>query len=134
MIITFYYANYFYAFGIGGFTYPFPEISYMLIPLIMGLIGWFNITTHIQFGEKGKKIYNAVIILAPLCPILGIIGLLNPGFFISITIAIFFLASFLILLGYVIIGFFLKIKVWNVSIDSNSSGIFDILFSDKSRT
>ena len=82
MIITFFYANYFYAFSFGGFIYPFPEISYCLIPLIMGLIGWFNITTHIKFGEKGKKIYIAVIILAPLCPILGINGLLNPGFLI----------------------------------------------------
>jgi len=109
MIIVFYYANYFYAFGLGGIAYPYPEISYLLIPLIMGLIGWFNITTHIKFGEKGKKIYIAVIILAPLCPILGIIGLLNPGFLISLAIAIFFLISFLILMIYVIIGFIVKV-------------------------
>jgi len=43
MMILFFYANYFYAFSLGGISYPFPDISYYGIPFIMILIGWFNI-------------------------------------------------------------------------------------------
>ena len=111
MLIVFYYANYFYAFGLGGVTYPFPEISYYLIPLIMILIGWFNITTHIKFGEKGKTVYIFVLVLAPLCPILGIIAILNPGYLMSMIISIFFIIAFLILMIYAISGLFRKAKV-----------------------
>jgi len=107
-IIVFFYANYFISYGLGGITYPFPEISYYLIPIIMIVIGWFNITTHIKFGEKSKYVYIAVIILSPVGPIIGIIGLMDPNFGISVGLSIFFFACFLVLFSYFIIGFFQK--------------------------
>ena len=109
-IIAFFYANYFLAFGLGGITYPFPEISYYLLPIILILIGWFNITTYIKFGEKGKYVYIVVLILSPLAPSFGIIGLMAPNFEISVGISIFFFVSFFLLITYFIIGFFLKPK------------------------
>lgn len=72
LIIAYFYTNYFYAFAMGAFL----EIASYLIPFVMILIGWFNITTYISFGEKDKTIYLTFIIVAPLCPILGIIGIL----------------------------------------------------------
>ncbi len=106
LIIAYFYANYFYAFAMGDFL----EIASYLIPLVMILIGWFNITTYIGFGEKDKSIYLSFIILAPLCPILGIIGILNPNFLISIIVSIFFLCSFLLGIAIFIRGFFLHFK------------------------
>jgi len=107
MLITYFYTNYFYAFGMGGNTYPFPPFTSYLIPVFMILIAWFNITTFIKFGEKDKIVYVVFIIIAPLCPIFGIIGILNPNFYISMAISIFFLASFLLGLILIIRGFIL---------------------------
>jgi len=101
MLITYFYANYFYAFARGDLNYPFPEISSYLIPLILALIGWFNITTFIHFGEKDKIIYIIFIIFAPLCPIFGIIGISSPNFIVSSIASIFFLSAFL--LGFILI-------------------------------
>ena len=108
LLISFYFANYFYAFGLGGIDHPFPEISLYITPFLMILIGWFNITTHIKFGEKGKKVYIVVFILAPLGIILGILGAMEPDFTMSIVISMIFLGGFLLLLGFIIAGFFTK--------------------------
>lgn len=107
LLINFFYANYFYAFAMGGNIYPFLEISTYVIPIFMVLIGWFNITTYIRYGEKDKSVYIIFLVLAPLCPILGIIGILNPDFLISIIVSIFFLGAFIFGLIFVIRGFFL---------------------------
>ncbi|UCD01675.1 MAG: CDP-alcohol phosphatidyltransferase family protein [Promethearchaeota archaeon] len=109
LLITFFYTNYFYAFAMGGNTYPFPEISSYIIPAFMILIGWFNITTYIQFKEKDKTTYIIFLILAPLCPIFGIIGILIPDDLTSIVISIFFLGAFIFILLYVIRGFLLHL-------------------------
>ena len=108
LLISFYFANYFYAFGLGGIDHPFPEISLNITPFLMILIGWFNITTHIKFGEKGKIVYIIVFILAPLGIILGILGAMEPDFTMSIVISMIFLGGFLLLLGFIIAGFFTK--------------------------
>jgi CDP-diacylglycerol--serine O-phosphatidyltransferase len=105
LLITYFYTNYFYAYGMGGNTYPFPPLAFYLIPIFMILIAWFNITTFIRFGEKDRVIYIIFMIIAPLCPIFGIIGILNPNFFISMSISIFFLVSFLLGLILIIRGF-----------------------------
>ena len=110
ILITYFYANYFYAFGMGGNTYPFPLFTPYLLPVFMILIAWFNITTFIRFREKDKIVYITFIIIAPLCPIFGIIGILNPNFFVSMAISIFFLGSFLLALILIIRGFFLYLK------------------------
>jgi len=110
LLIGFYGANYFYAFGLGGIDYPFPEVSLYVIPFLLILIGWFNITTHIRFGEKGKKVYIIVLIIAPLGPIFAIIGVMNPDFTVSMTISIIFLGGFFLLLIFIISGFFNKPK------------------------
>lgn len=103
LIITFFYANYFYSFAMGNFW----GISSYIIPIIMILIGWFNITTYIRFGAKDKATYLLFIIVAPLCPIFGIIGVSSPNFLTSIIASIFFLCSFFILIISIIRGFFL---------------------------
>ncbi|MHA1150884.1 MAG: CDP-alcohol phosphatidyltransferase family protein [Promethearchaeota archaeon] len=121
LMITFFYMNYFYAAvmggpGIDGLVYPFPSLSKMLVPFLMIAIGWFNITTHIEFGEKGKVVYLFFIAFAPLAPILGIIGIVSQNMsaednFILTTIGfIFFLAVFLIELIYLCLGFFMRSK------------------------
>jgi len=110
LILAYFYGNYFYAFAFGGITYPFPLITYYAAPVFLGFIGWFNITTFISFGEKGKNIYIMFIIFAPLCPIFGIIGILNPNFIVSLVVSIFFFGSFLGLFGYVILGFVIKAR------------------------
>ena len=107
MLITYFYTNYFYAYGMGGNTYPFPMLTSYLIPVFMILIAWFNITTFIRFSEKDKIIYIVFIAIAPLCPIFGIIGILNPNFFISMAISIFFLTSFILALILIVRGFLL---------------------------
>jgi len=101
MLITFFYTNYFYAFARGDINFPFPAISSYLIPLILVLIGWFNITTYIHFGEKDKTVYIVFIIVAPLCPIFGIIGISSPNFLVSSVVSIFFLGAFF--LGFILI-------------------------------
>lgn len=110
LMIVFFYGNYFYSFAYGGLFYPFPQLSHYSIPILMILISWFNITTYISFGKKDKKIYVLFIIISPLCPIFGIIGILSPNFLVSIIISLFFFASFVLLLIFVILGFFMKIK------------------------
>lgn len=110
LLIGFYGANYFYAFGLGGIDHPFPEVSLYVVPFLMILIGWFNITTHISFGEKGKKVYIIVLIIAPFGPIFAIIGMMNPSFTVSMIISIIFLGGFLLLLIFIISGFFKKPK------------------------
>ncbi|MFW9785251.1 MAG: CDP-alcohol phosphatidyltransferase family protein [Candidatus Heimdallarchaeota archaeon] len=110
LLIVYFYANYFYAFGKGGNTYPFLDIVKYIIPFLMILIAWFNITTYIQFGEKDKTTYIITLILTPFCPILGIIGLLNPNFIVSMIVSIIFIIFFLLFLSFIIRGFFGKKK------------------------
>ena len=110
LMITFFYANYFYAFAMGGNTYPFPAFSSYFIPIFMILIGWFNVTTYIHFNEKDRTVYIGFLILAPFSPIIGILGILEPNYVVSIIIAIFFLCSFLLTLAFIIRGFFLYHK------------------------
>ncbi len=107
LIIGFFYTNYFHAFANGGLTYPFLAITYYITPFLLIFIGWLNITTYIKFGEKGKIVYYVFILLAPLSPIFGIIGILNPSFVVSITVAIVFLILFLILLIWTVFHSFL---------------------------
>jgi len=106
LMVTFFYTNYFYSFAMGDFW----GISSYIVPMIMILIGWFNITTYIHFGEKDKATYILFIIVAPLCPIFGIIGVSSPNFLISMIVSIFFLCSFLILIISILRGFFLYVK------------------------
>jgi len=107
ILITYFYTNYFYAYGMGGNTYPFPPLTSYLIPVFMILIAWFNVTTFIKFSEKDKVVYVVFIIIAPLCPIFGIIGILNPNFFVSMAISIFFIVSFILAFILIIRGFIL---------------------------
>ncbi|MFW9878566.1 MAG: CDP-alcohol phosphatidyltransferase family protein [Candidatus Thorarchaeota archaeon] len=107
LLTVYFYVNYFYAFGKGGISYPFPEIASYFIPFFMILIAWFNITVYISFGEKDKTIYIIFLVIAPLCPIFGIIGILNPDFLTSMIVSIFFLASFVFAIAFIIRGFFL---------------------------
>lgn len=107
ILITYFYSNYFYAFGMGGNTFPFPLFVSYLAPVFMILIAWLNITTIIGFSEKDKIVYIVFIIIAPLCPIFGIIGILNPNFFISMIISIFFIVSFILAFILIIRGFIL---------------------------
>ena len=113
LLINFFYLNYFFAFaygggGLRGIMYPMPEISYYIIPIIMIFIAYCNITIRISFTEKGKFVYNMFMVFAPVCPILGVIGALNPNFVLSMVVFAFFLSAFLIELVIIIIGFFKK--------------------------
>ncbi|MBD3340706.1 MAG: hypothetical protein GF353_16480 [Candidatus Lokiarchaeota archaeon] len=110
MVITFFYANYFYVLASGDPTYPFIDISYYAVPVIMILIGWFNITTYIQFKEKGKGVYILFLVFAPLSPIFGIVGLLLTNFAVLIFVSFFFLIAFFFLIGYVIVGFVINAR------------------------
>lgn len=115
MLTCFFYSNYFYSLAMtgdsaSGIIEPFPLISYYILPVLLILLGWFNITTYIKFSAKGKKIYLTFILGAPLAPILGIIGLLQPGFWISLLISIFFFGSLTFQLILIIIGFYQKAK------------------------
>ncbi len=107
MLITYFYTNFFYAMAMGDVNFPFLELSSYLIPLFLVLIGWFNITTYIQLGEKDKSVYIIFIIFAPLCPIFGIIGISSPNFLVSIIASIFFLGAFILGLILIIRGFLL---------------------------
>ena len=109
LLITYFYANYFFAYGMGGNTYPFLMVSSYLILIFMVFIAWFNITAYIRFREKDKFIYITFIILAPLSPISGIIGILDPNFYVSMGMSIFFLTSFILILILITRGFFLYI-------------------------
>lgn len=119
LIITFYFANYFYAYGLGGLDYPFPDVSIYLAPFILIIVGWFNITTYIKFKEKGKKAYVVVFILAPLGPIFAVINYLGPDFTISIIICIIFTCGFFLIIAFILAGFFTN-NVNEVKINSES--------------
>ncbi|TFG24961.1 MAG: hypothetical protein EU533_01605 [Promethearchaeota archaeon] len=93
-MIIFYFANYFYAFGLGGLTYPFPLIAYYTVPVFLTLIGWLNITTLLKFKEKSKSTYYIVIMIAPTVPIFGIIGLLQPNLIVSMVVAFILISLF----------------------------------------
>ncbi|MFX1493840.1 MAG: CDP-alcohol phosphatidyltransferase family protein [Promethearchaeota archaeon] len=108
LMITYFYANYFYTSAMGGIG-SFLEIAYYLTPFFMILIGWFNITIHITFGEKGKSIYVLFILIAPLCPIFGIVGITDPNFIVSVIVALFFVTSFFVLIGYILFRLFLNL-------------------------
>jgi CDP-diacylglycerol--serine O-phosphatidyltransferase len=106
ILITYFYSNYFYSLAMGNFLL----LSSYLAPVIMVLIGWFNITTYIHFGPKDKGTYILFLIVAPLCPIFGIIGISSPNFLVSITVSIFFLSFFLLLIVFILRGFFIRPK------------------------
>jgi len=74
-MIVFYFANYFYAATNDGLADPFPSIAYYSIPAFLILFGWLNITTHLKYREKGKSFYYMVILIAPIVPVFGIVGL-----------------------------------------------------------
>ncbi|MFX0022277.1 MAG: CDP-alcohol phosphatidyltransferase family protein [Candidatus Hermodarchaeota archaeon] len=101
LMITFFYANYFYYMATGIFLI----ISSYMIPLIMILIGWFNITTYLRFGAKDRATYIISAIVAPLCPTFGIIGISSPNFLTAMISSIMFLCFFLLIMFFIIRGF-----------------------------
>ena len=107
LIIAYFYTNYFYAVAYGSLNYQFLDIAYYFTPFLLTFIGWLNITTYIKFGEKGKSVYYLFILFAPLAPIFGLIGILNPTPTVSIIVSLIFLISFFLLLGWVILHSFL---------------------------
>jgi CDP-diacylglycerol--serine O-phosphatidyltransferase len=106
-VICYFYANYFYALAYGGWSVPFLDVAYYLAPFFLIVLGWLNITTYIKFSEKGKVVYVMFIILAPLAPIFGITGIINPSFIVAITISIIFLTILILLLSWVLIHSFI---------------------------
>jgi CDP-diacylglycerol--serine O-phosphatidyltransferase len=107
LVIAYFYTNYFYAFAYGGLSEPFLDIAYYIVPFLLILIGWLNITTYVKFGEKSRNIYFIVIIFAPLSPIFGLIGILNPTPIVSLTVSLILLISFIILFGWVLLHSFI---------------------------
>jgi len=103
LLITYFYANYFYSMAMGSFLI----VSSFLIPFIMILIGWFNITTYLRFGAKDKGTYILFLVIGPLCPTFGIIGISSPDFLTSIISSIIFLGFFLLIMFFIIRGFYL---------------------------
>ncbi|MFX0039714.1 MAG: CDP-alcohol phosphatidyltransferase family protein [Promethearchaeota archaeon] len=103
MLITYFYANYFYSIATGDFFIA----SSFIIPFIMILIGWFNITTYLHFGAKHKGTYIFFVLIAPLCPIFGIIGISSPNFLTSVISSIIFLGFFLLIMFFIIRGFYI---------------------------
>ncbi|NHJ19306.1 MAG: hypothetical protein EAX91_00075 [Candidatus Lokiarchaeota archaeon] len=101
LVINFFYTNYFYALANGGWSVPFLDIAYYVAPFFLITLGWLNITTYIKFSEKGKVVYVMFIILAPLAPIFGITGILNPSPIVAITISIVFLSFLILIFGWV---------------------------------
>ncbi|MHA1725847.1 MAG: CDP-alcohol phosphatidyltransferase family protein [Promethearchaeota archaeon] len=113
MLICFFYGNFFYILAMNsenssGSLAPFPLISYYLLPFLLILMSWLNITTRVKFGKKGKEIYILFLVGAPLAPVLGIIGLLRPGYIISLIISWFFFGSLIIQFGIIIRGLLKK--------------------------
>jgi len=105
LIIAFFYTNYFYAIAYGSLK--FLAIANFVVPFLLAFIGWLNITTYIKFAEKGKSVYYLFIMFAPLAPIFGLIGILNPTPLVSIIVSLIFIISFIILLGWVTLHSFL---------------------------
>lgn len=102
LMITYFYANYFYSMATGSFLIG----SSLVIPILMILIGWFNITTYLRFGAKDKGTYILSALIAPLCPTFGIIGISSPNFLTSMISSIIFLGFFLLIIFFIIRGFF----------------------------
>ena len=110
-LINFFYANYFFIFAQGSTIMPLSAT--ILITILLILFGWFNITTYINYGEKGKEIYAIFFVFAPLCPIFAIAGLINsiyPNDFFSISIGIFFFGACIAELVIILSGFLFKMK------------------------
>ncbi len=89
-MIVFYFSNYFYAAANDGLADPFPIIAYYSTPAFLILFGWLNITTHLKYREKSKSFYYIVIIIAPIVPIFGIVGLqgdlVHPTVYLTFSI------------------------------------------------
>ncbi len=103
LMITYFYFNYFYYMATGSLLL----VSSFIVPFLMVLIGWFNITTYLHFGAKDKGTYILFLIIAPLCPTFGIIGISSPNFLTSIISSIIFLGFFLTIISFSIRGFYL---------------------------
>jgi len=94
LVIMYYFSNYYYVIAVGDIYAPFLDLAYYFIPFGLILLGWMNITTFIKFSEKSKMTYIIVIIIAPLSPIFGIIGVSNPSPILSLIISLFFILTF----------------------------------------
>ncbi|MFX0003606.1 MAG: CDP-alcohol phosphatidyltransferase family protein [Candidatus Hodarchaeota archaeon] len=101
LLITYFYANYFYYIATGNFLIG----SSYIIPFLMILIGWFNITTYLHFGAKDKGTYILFVLIAPLCPTFGLIGISSPNFLTSIISSIIFLGFFCLIMIFIVRGF-----------------------------
>lgn len=115
LMINWFYFNYFSAYALGGpgnegLEYPFVSICYFATPFIMILISWLNITSFVSFGKKGKWLYVLFIVMAPLAPFFAVIGILEPGYLISMICSVFFIIAFLLLMGLIFSGFYLRAK------------------------
>jgi len=126
LVLLFFYMNYFQAYamggpGLAGLTYPFSDMSYYILPFLMGIIAWFNITTLIEFKEKDKMVYIVFFIFAPLAPSVGIIGVMlhyatpEVSFAVSTTIFIIFLCVYILVFVLLVRGFFIKKKINNTA-------------------
>lgn len=104
-VIVFYFANYFYAAAYHTLTDPYPSIAYYYIPINLILFGWLNITTHLKYKGKGKVFYIVVIIIAPIVPVFGIIGLFGD----QVPPIVFFTMSVILLC------IFLGSQLWQLS-------------------
>lgn len=110
-LINFFFANYFYVYSLNSTTVPFS--STIMITIFLILFGWFNITTYINYGEKGKKIYAIFFVFAPFCPIFGIVGLVNSvmqNTILSLVVSIFFIGACVLEIVFILSGFYFKIK------------------------
>ncbi len=107
LMIGYFYSNYFYTFAYGGLHDPFLDVAYYSTPFLLIFIGWLNITTHIKFSEKGKGVYVIFILFAPLSPIFGLIGILNPAPIVSITVSIIFFTFLILLFGWILFHSFI---------------------------
>lgn len=105
VILTYFYANYFYAVAFPKGTDPFPDFSIIIIIIIMIFLGWSNITTQIKMGakEKDKKVYITFLVFAPLCPIFGILGFIYPTFWIGLVSSVIFFIFVSIILGFILL-------------------------------
>lgn len=109
LLITYFYTNYFYYMATGNFL----MISSFIIPFVMILISWFNITTYLRFGAKDKGTYILFLVVTPLCPTFGIIGISSPNFLTSMITSVIFLGFFFLLMSFIIRGFVLYQKTKN---------------------
>jgi len=103
LMILYFYSSYFLAFAFGGFL----DVAYYSTPFILIFIGWLNITTHIKFSEKSKSVYVIFILFAPLSPIFGLIGILNPTPIVSITVSIIFFTFLILIFGWILLHSFI---------------------------